>query len=94
VDKVRRVSHAVDAGLAVLPMAFTCLRRSLVLLRELERRNLGATLHIGVRRRHGRMEAHAWVQVCDEVINDAPDVVRTYLPLALGDVDLAVLRFT
>ena len=82
-----RVSVAVDAGLAMLPLASTCLRRSLVLLQELQRRGLAATLHVGVRNVAARAEAHAWVQVDDTVINDDPHLIGTYTQLAAGDLE-------
>ena len=43
------VSRAVDAGMQLLPLESTCLRRSLTLLRELNRLHLAAAMHIGVR---------------------------------------------
>jgi hypothetical protein len=82
-----RVSAAVDAGLAMLPLASTCLRRSLVLLQELHRRGLVATLHVGVRNVAARAEAHAWVQVGDTVINDDALLVATYTQVAAGDLE-------
>jgi hypothetical protein len=87
------ISRAVDAGLAMLPIAFTCLRRSAVLLRELSRCGLGADLHIGVRQGPGGIEAHAWIQVADVVLNDDPQLIRTYVPLTLGDAERLGLRF-
>jgi hypothetical protein len=82
-----RVSAAVDAGLAMLPLASTCLRRSLVLLPELHRRGLVATLHVGVRNVAARAEAHAWVQVGETAINDDAQLVATYTQLAAGDLE-------
>lgn len=92
--RARAVSDAVDAGLAMLPVASTCLRRSLTLMRELHRLALAATLHIGVRDVDGTIEAHAWVQVGPSVVNDEPDLVATYVELASGRLDdiAALLR--
>ena len=81
---VRRIVQAVDAGLGLLPVAPTCLRRSVTLLRELNRCRMGATLNIGVRNGQSGVEAHAWIQVADEVVNDDPDVVRTYARLPMS----------
>lgn len=78
----RPIAAAVDAGLGLLPVVPTCLRRSVTLLRELHRRRMGATLHIGVRRGEQEMQAHAWIEVAGEVVNDDPDVVATYAPLS------------
>lgn len=83
----KRAADAVDAGLGVLPVKATCLRRSVTLLRELNRQRLGATLVIGVRRGRTGMEAHAWVQAGDEIVNDDVAVTGTYLPISVGDVE-------
>jgi hypothetical protein len=40
-------------------------------------------LHIGVRPGGPAFEAHAWVQVGEDVLNDDPAVTETYLPLPL-----------
>ncbi len=87
VDRSVEVARAVDAGLALLPLAPTCLRRSVTLLRELSRLDLAANMHIGVRTIGGSVEAHAWVQAGDTVINDDPDVIKTYVELAAGDLE-------
>ena len=81
------VSQAVDAGLAMLPLAPTCLRRSVTLLRELNRLDLAADLHVGIRTVAGVVEAHAWVQAGDVVVNDDSAVTSAYLELAAGDVE-------
>ncbi|CAN5883696.1 hypothetical protein BH23ACT2_BH23ACT2_24780 [soil metagenome] len=81
------VAGAVDAGMGLLPLAPTCLRRSLTLSRELHRLGLGGTIHLGVRELGGRVEAHAWVQVGDEVVNDDRGVVGGYTPLAAGELE-------
>ena len=57
------------------------------LLREMYREGLGATLHIGVRRGPNGIEAHAWVQVGDHVVNDDPEVVSGYVELSVGDAE-------
>jgi len=89
------ISEAVDAGLGVLPAAPTCLRRSVTLIRELNRLGLASTLHIGVRSVDGGViGAHAWVQVEDVVVNDDPEQTGTYTELAVGELDrlLPLLR--
>lgn len=86
-DRSRRVASAVDAGLALVPVAPTCLRRSVTLIRELGRLGLEGELRIGVRREAGRFEAHAWVQAGDAVVNDDPEVTSTYVELATGDLE-------
>ena len=86
-DRSKRVSSAVDAGLGMVPAAPTCLRRSVTLLRELNRMGIAGTIHVGVRTVDGSLEAHAWVQSGDVVVNDDPHVTATYAELAAGDLE-------
>jgi hypothetical protein len=86
-ERGRVVAAAVDAGLGLVPMAKTCLRRSLTLSRELHRLGVAGTVHVGARRRAGVIEAHAWVQVGDVVVNDDPAEVATYAELAAGELE-------
>lgn len=87
VDRSVRVAAAVDAALGLVPVAPSCLRRSVTLLRELHRLGLAATMHIGVRKPGDDVEAHAWVQVGEVVVNDAPEVTDGYVELASGDLE-------
>lgn len=87
-DRTIRIAEAVDAGLGIVPAAPTCLRRSVTLMRELDRLGLASTLHIGVRSVDGgTIAAHAWVQVDDVVVNDDPGFTGTYTELAVGELD-------
>lgn len=86
-DRSVQIAHAVDAGLGVLPLAPTCLRRSVTLLRELIRVGLAANLHIGVKTVADTVEAHAWVQAGDVVVNDDSAVTKSYVELAAGDLE-------
>lgn len=88
------VANAVDAALGVLPVAPSCLRRSVTLLRELQRLRLEATMHIGVRHGHDGLDAHAWVQAGDVVVNDDPVLTAGYVEIAGGDLErhLPLLR--
>lgn len=86
------VAAAVDAGLGLIPMAPTCLRRSVTLLRELKRLGLAGTLHVGVQQVPTGVEAHAWVQVGPVVINDDPAVGDRYVELAAGEVEAMAAR--
>ena len=92
--RAREVAVAVDAGLGMIPIAPTCLRRSLTLLRELDRLGLEATLVIGVRNGSRKFSAHAWVQVRDVVVNDDPAVIDTYEVLAEGDLGVVLSSLT
>jgi hypothetical protein len=86
-ERGREVAAAVDAGLGLVPMAKTCLRRSLTLSRELHRLGVAGTMHVGVRRPAGTVEAHAWVQVGEAVVNDDPAEIATYAELAAGELE-------
>lgn len=86
-DRSIEVAAAVDAGLGLIPMAPTCLRRSVTLARELRRRGLEATIHVGVRRGEHDIEAHAWVQTGTVVVNDDPAVPERYAEFALSELE-------
>lgn len=88
VERATRVVAAVDVGMGMLPISATCLRRSITALRELERLGLQAQLHIGVRRAgSANIQAHAWLQIGDVVINDDVAITRTYVELAAGRLE-------
>jgi hypothetical protein len=65
------------------PLRPTCLHRSLLLCWLLRRQGLQPTLHIGVRRGASAIEAHAWVELHGQVLNDAPDVGARFAPFSL-----------
>jgi hypothetical protein len=79
-NRAREVARAVD------------LRRSVTLLRELERVGLEAALHIGVRTGPSGFQAHAWVQAADVVVNDDPAVVGSYVEIATGELERIALE--
>ena len=62
----------VDAAAHHLPMACSCLTRSLLLDWMLRRRGFASELRIGVRLVGGNLQAHAWVQLDGTPLNDAP----------------------
>jgi hypothetical protein len=63
-------------------------------MRELNRKDLTATVHFGVRTSRSKVEAHAWVQVGEVVVNDDPAVTNTYSELASGELEtfLSILQ--
>lgn len=61
-----------------MPLPLKCLGRSLALCWILRLRGVDATVHIGVRKEHDELDAHAWVQFGDCVINDEEDVADRY----------------
>ena len=57
-----------------------CLERSLVLRWLLRRRGIDAVLRIGARKESERFEAHAWVELDSQVLNDASAEHRHFVP--------------
>jgi len=55
-----------------------CLVRSLVLVRLLRGRGIGAELRLGVRTLTGRFEAHAWVEHGGVPLGEDADVARVF----------------
>jgi transglutaminase superfamily protein len=86
VDRQRatHVSRLVDMA-ARHTVKNTCLHRSLALWWLLGRRGLASQIRIGTRRRHGRFEAHAWVERGGMVVNDSGE--PGYEPLVWPPVE-------
>jgi hypothetical protein len=57
-----------------------CLEQSLVLWWLLRRRGIDAVLRIGARKESDRFEAHAWVELDSQVLNDAAAEHRHFVP--------------
>ena len=55
-----------------------CLQRSLALCLWLENRGLAPVLRVGVRKEKASIEAHAWVELHGEIINDGAMVEREF----------------
>jgi hypothetical protein len=62
----------------------TCLRKSLLVFWFLRRQGVAGAICFGVRLNQGNLEAHAWVEWQDIVINDEADVRQRYAPLKNG----------
>jgi len=63
------------------PLRSSCLPRTIVLWSLLRRRGIEADVRIGVRcDTEGAVKAHAWLEWNGDVLNDAGDVARQYLP--------------
>jgi hypothetical protein len=60
----------------------TCLSRSATLWWLLRRRGIDVDLRIGVRKDDDRLDAHAWIEWNDVVIDDRPAAVRQYAAFA------------
>ena len=87
-EEVMRMGALVNLAARHAPVPATCLTRSLLLCRLLQRKGTEAQLHIGVRLTQGELEAHAWVEVAGTPVNDRLDVSEQFaafngiLPLA------------
>lgn len=68
----------VNAAANHLPIACSCLTRSLLLDWMLRRRGFASELRIGVRLVPDGLQAHAWVQLNGTPLNDAPDVAGRF----------------
>ena len=60
----------------------TCLRRSLLVWAFLRREGIPSRICFGIRKVHGKLEAHAWVEHNDTVINDAATIRESFQSLA------------
>jgi hypothetical protein len=72
----RMVSAA--ARRSVLPSS--CLHNSLVLWWLLRWQRIGSEIRLGGRKENDRFEAHAWVEVAGEALNEADDVRHRFAP--------------
>lgn len=82
----RMVAIAASHGL----YRATCLRKSLLVLWFLRRQNINGVICFGVRLVNGILEAHAWVEWQDTVINDEADVREHFVILEKGLPDTQV----
>ena len=71
-----------------------CLVRSLAMQRLLGQRGLKADLRIGVRKEHGMVQAHAWVEFWGRPVGEEEAAVVRFARLAASDgaVEVGVLR--
>ncbi len=68
VARARRIAWLVQGVARRLPGKPRCLAQSLVLRRALAREGLAGRLIIGVQRRSGNLDAHAWVEYRGEAL--------------------------
>ena len=78
---VQRAAQMVAMACRRHALCSSCLPRTVVLWTLLQRRGIGADVRIGVRyNTQDQFESHAWLEWNGEVLNDAADVARQYLP--------------
>ena len=70
----QETARLVEIAARYSVLTANCLSRSMMLWWLLRRRGVATELRIGVRKRDGLFEAHAWVELDGWVLNDAPDV--------------------
>jgi Transglutaminase-like superfamily len=73
-----RVTRAVRSVELHGPSRPNCLERSMTLWWLLRRAGVPGELHIGARKQGERFEAHAWVELHGQVLNDSPEVHHHY----------------
>lgn len=67
-----------------------CLPQSLSLWLLLRRQGVASELRIGVRKNAGRLEAHAWVELCGVALDDPMNSRLPYAPFARSILPAAV----
>lgn len=78
--RVKEIVWAVSAAARRAGFRTNCLERSLLLWWVLLGHGLPAQLRIGVRKRDGRLQAHAWVELHACVLADTVDVGVEFTP--------------
>lgn len=84
--RVHRIGLAVDRVARLGLGRPLCLVRSLAYQSLLEAEGIpGSRIAVGVRKRSGRFEAHAWVEWNGAVVGEEPAYVATFTPLTNGE---------
>lgn len=79
--KVRPIVAICESATRYHWRHMNCLRRCFAQQRMLKRRNIIATLHVGVTKNAGQLAAHSWLSYKGRVINDSDDVLSAYTEL-------------
>jgi len=82
---MRATCRMVRAAIRYSLAQYTCLEESLTLWYLLRTREIPACLRIGVRKENEKFEAHAWVELHGEALNQPEELHRHY---AAFDQDL------
>lgn len=77
-EATERAVRAVRSAQVHGPANPNCLERSMTLWWMLRRRGVDGELHIGARKEAGKFEAHAWVELDGQVLNDSAEVHQHY----------------
>jgi hypothetical protein len=88
-EATQRAVRAVRSAQLHGPGNPNCLERSMTLWWMLRRQGVSGELHIGARKEAGKFEAHAWVELDGQVLNDGVEVHQQYArfdaPIAAAD---------
>lgn len=77
-EEVQAACRMVRAALRYSFAQFSCLEESLTLWYLLRKQGIPACLRIGVRKENERFEAHAWVELRGEALNQPEEQHRHY----------------
>jgi hypothetical protein len=80
IETARRMTAIQEAVSRHLPWQASCLEKSLVLWWQLGRCGIATEMRIGARKRSGRFEAHAWVELGNVVLNDSGETHMHFAP--------------
>ncbi len=86
VNQAHVAAKMVTAAAQRGPFRASCLPQSLVLWWLLRRQGIDNKLRFGVRKNPDRLEAHAWVELSNTVLNDRADISRRFLPFKRASV--------
>jgi|SRR5580704_2234080 hypothetical protein len=78
--RIAKTSRMVRAASHLGSIRATCLAQSLTLWLLLQQQNISSAIKIGVRKKDGRMEAHAWVERNGVTLNETDEVHQHYAP--------------
>lgn len=74
------VARLINSAARYSPVTVNCLPQSLFVWWMLRREGIEAELRIGVRKERQTVEAHAWVELSGQVLNDRADVEQRFQP--------------
>ncbi len=83
-QEVQTYARLFSAVARRCPLPLQCLGRSVALCWLLRQQGIDATVHIGVRKENNALDAHAWVQSGNFVINDTENVAERYTRIVPG----------
>jgi hypothetical protein len=78
--RIAKTSRMVHAASQFGTIRATCLAQSLTLWFLLQQQNISSAIKIGVRKKDGCMEAHAWVERNGVTLNEPDELHQHYAP--------------